>query len=203
MTLQLAGQRFGALLVSNEVVSRFGSSRTRRFWKCVCDCGNSTWVEASNLAGGNSKSCGICCKIKHGHARGRQSPTYKTWAAMLNRCRDANNAQYYLYEGRGIKVCKRWLRFENFLEDMGERPVGKTIDRKNNNGSYAPSNCRWATSKEQGNNRRTCKLSFAKADAARDLHALGVTKAEIARRFGVSFSAIVRVLDGSRWVRGV
>ena len=200
MTLHLAGKRFGRLLVTDEVKSVFRVDRPRRFWKCLCNCGEATWIEASNLTTGNSTSCKACCKIEHGHtSRSKQSRTYKSWAAMLNRCRNENCSMYYLYGGRRIKVCKRWFKFSNFLADMGERPTNKTIERRDNNKGYRPSNCYWGTSKEQGYNRRTTKLSFEKAKRIRALYAKGVIKAEIARIFAVSFSAISCVLDGSRW----
>jgi hypothetical protein len=80
--------------------------------------------------------------------------TYYSWASMLSRCRNPKNIEFHNYGGRGIKVCNRWKRFENFLADMGERPKGMTLDRINGDRNYEPLNCRWATLREQGNNSR-------------------------------------------------
>ena len=98
--------------------------------------------------------------VHHGHARDRgRSSTYNAWTAMMQRCRYPKHKQYADYGGRGINVCDRWLTFENFVADMGERPKGLTLDRwPNNDGDYAPGNCRWATRTEQNRNRRDNRM---------------------------------------------
>jgi len=92
----------------------------------------------------------------HGHASdGSESPTYRSWHSMINRCTNKNAVDYHRYGGRGISVCKRWIDFTKFLEDMGVRPDGKTLDRfPDNEGNYSPDNCRWATPKQQTANRK-------------------------------------------------
>jgi hypothetical protein len=99
-------------------------------------------------------------RATHGHTRGRKTtPEFNTWLAMRQRCHDQNHAKYPAYGAKGIRVCERWREsFEAFLEDMGPRPKGMTLDRKENALGYEPSNCRWATPKEQAKNRRAPKV---------------------------------------------
>ena len=152
--LDLTGKRFGRLFVlsySHTVKPGYA------YWLCRCDCGTLRSVVACNLSRGITKSCGClrASPLSHGHTSGgRHTPTYRSWYAMIQRCTNPRNHKYRDYGGRGISVCKRWRSFENFLADMGERPAGLTLDRRDNDGSYEPGNCRWATSHEQARNKR-------------------------------------------------
>jgi len=125
---------------------------------CLCECGNWKSVAACELKSEKTKSCGCydahrkkTQTIKHGYNR---TPTYTCWRNMLARCGNPNDARYGSYGGRGITVCDRWREFKNFLADMGEKPGGLTIERKDVNGNYEPGNSVWATQSEQDNNKR-------------------------------------------------
>jgi hypothetical protein len=97
-------------------------------------------------------------KPRHGHCTPKPSPTYRSWVSMRSRCYNPKDSKYVVYGGSGITVCERWHSFENFLEDMGPRPKGTTIDRyPNRAGNYELGNCRWATYSEQNFNRRKYK----------------------------------------------
>ena len=153
----LTGYRSGKLTAKRYI----GSVNQRRRWLCKCDCGSSKELTASDLTSGKVVSCG-CHKnaltskrnkdnTKHGLTG---SPTWISWFQMRQRCNNPNATDFKYWGGRGVKVDPSWDDFRSFLNDMGERPEGKTLDRINPFSDYQPGNCRWATPKEQSNNTR-------------------------------------------------
>jgi len=155
----MTGQKFGRLTA----ISHVGYKRKYAMWKCQCECGKIITVLGSDLRRGNTKSCGCFKKDRASethYIHGMDgTPTYKSWMGAKSRCCNPDDCHYKDYGGRGIMICGRWINsFENFLEDMGKRPQGKTIDRVNNDGNYSPENCRWSTPKEQSRNQRTNRL---------------------------------------------
>lgn len=164
--IDLTGKKFGNLTVISKVDKPSGLSNTRAQWLCVCSCGTTVRVEGPSLRNGPTKSCGCLrtemireSKITHGQCvKGSRSAAYNSWSQMIARCTNHNSTHYRHYGGRGIKVCERWKKFQNFYEDMGDCPKGLSIDRINNDGNYEPDNCRWATIYEQSNNKRTNRL---------------------------------------------
>lgn len=161
--VDMTGATFGRLTVIDS--TNVPGSDGRAAVLCRCECGVERLISKGHLAAGRIKSCG-CLRAemlasglnsdeKHGHTTGKRSPTYYSWHKMKQRCYNPKQVGYKNYGGRGIVVCDRWRdSFSAFLEDMGERPKGKTLDRIDPDGNYEPSNCRWASYSEQTQNRR-------------------------------------------------
>ena len=153
--------------------------------------------------------------FRHGHAKnGGESRAYISWKHMRGRCLRKTHKDYRFYGGRGIRICKRWRKFENFLADMGDRPEGLTLERKNNNRGYCKSNCRWATRKDQvankngnfikgqrglrGANAPWAKLRKSQVRKIRRLCGK-VAQRVIAKRFGIAQSMVSFINTGASW----
>ena len=151
-----AGNVYGKLTVLGIMSKdRYGSN-----WECLCECGNKTLVKGIHLRyKKGTRSCG-CIKgteVKHGQRMKRGKTTYHSWKSMKARCDEPNHPAADYYYDRGITYDPAWSDFETFYADMGERPVGTTLDRENNDLGYSKDNCRWATPKVQANNRRPAR----------------------------------------------
>lgn len=157
--IEMAGKKFNSLVV----IRRSFTKNRKIHWSCRCKCGNIVIVWGCYLRSGHTKSCGCLltevlikrnvAMAKHGKSH---SITYNTWGSMIARCCKKQSTKYPMYGAKGIKVCERWMDFENFLADMGERPSTQySIDRyPDRTGNYEPGNCRWATLEEQGRNKK-------------------------------------------------
>lgn len=160
------------------------ATRTRKPKTDRCACGNTKLIRA--------QQCRKCRRIGgrlhnprfvHGHnGRSGKSPTYNSWDMMRQRCNNPKYTDYANYGGRGIKVCERWSVFKNFLEDMGQRPIGLSLDRKDTNGDYSPGNCKWSSREEQ--NRNTRRSHWVEINGER------LVLADWARRLGVCYQTL-------------
>lgn len=204
VALELLGKQFGRLTVT----SRSANLNNKSMWECRCICGIVKVFRCGDLVTGKTRSCGCLQSelvskrmTKHGGAKvGKRISEYNIWQHMKKRCYDVDNANYYNYGARGVKICNRWLnRFDLFLKDMGYRP-SKThsLDRKNNNGNYTPSNCRWVTRDIQNKNKRNNiwitykRRKMVIADWAKELGCAGAGNIQYFLKRGKSFGDIVK-----------
>jgi len=186
------GVRYGRLTVLS-----FFRNNGSTVANCLCDCGAPKTANLNAIKRGKIHSCGCIKKAglrtTHGDSRrDGKSLEYRIWCAMRERCSNPHNKKFADYGGRGIKVCERWDRFDNFLADMGRKPTaGHSIDRyPSNDGNYEPSNCRWATSLEQGQNKRNNHLLSFGGET--------LTMAAWARRLGCTNTALIARIN-SGW----
>jgi hypothetical protein len=156
------GNKFGKLTVLHLDLEK--STKKRKFWVCICECGKTKSIISDSLSGNRTKSCG-CLQVENQliQAAKRRKwgpellPTRHIWRLMWRRCENSKDGVYKYYGARGIKVCDAWKDFDVFLSDMGIKPEGLTLERKDVNGNYCPKNCCWVTPLEQMRNRTNTK----------------------------------------------
>lgn len=212
----MVGQRFGRLLVTEFVEVRGGHAS----WRCICDCGATTTVYGHHLRHRThpTQSCGCLARetMETNHLNATTHGMTKTaehhiWNAMKQRCANPRDTGFKYYGGRGITVCDRWLEsFEAFYADMGPRPPGLTLERRDNSQGYSPENCYWATHTQQQRNRRpprewaalpgAFKLTQEMVDAIRAEYSTGgISQREIAKRYELAQQTVSDIVTRRTW----
>lgn len=182
----LTGMKFNKLTVQKKA----GTRNKRIFWLCKCECGNIKEVEGHSLKSGNTQSCGCLSKtnaLKHGISKTR---IYQIFEGMKSRCYDTNSPRYCYYGEKGVRVCDEWLNsplsFYEWAINNGYKG-NLTIERKDVNGDYSPENCKWATHKEQCNNRTTNRII--------EYNSHKYTMAQLSEKFKISYFTLRGRLD--------
>ena len=188
----LTGQQIGKWSVGESFQH---SVHHYRMYKCVCECGTEKDVRHDHLINGKTSSCG-CSVVKHGMTNSKE---YRVWDSMVRRCHSKSHHAFKDYGARGIAVCDKWRKFDGFIEDMGLKPEGMTLERIDNSIGYFKENCKWATMTEQSRNRRTTKLDADKVADIKKLIENGVSQNAIANQFAVSRSNIGHIAQGNIW----
>lgn len=207
----MVGRTFGRLTVIKRAPN--GPKWKVRF-ECRCSCGVTVVVASSHLCSGNSQSCG-CLRREYDHVRtrkhglstvGKYHPLYSTWSQMIRRCYRTTCQSYADYGARGITVCDRWRFGENgetgtecFIGDMGDRPKGTSLDRRDNQLGYSPTNCRWATRFEQMRNTRGNRTNVNQVAEIKRRLADGASRRELASEFSLSLSLINNIASERSW----
>src|ERR1017187_5031240 len=200
-TPDMRDQRFGRLVVLEQIIENGKNSR----WLCQCDCGNKTITGRPNLIQKKSFSCGCYNSEKtkeyftqHGMT---ETKTYKAWEYMKTRCLNEKCKSYKNYGERGITICEQWRNsFENFIQDMGERPDGYSLERINNNLGYSKENCKWIPRGHQSKNRRGCLTRKEVEEVREMLEQRKYPQVEIAKKFNVTPSCISCLKKGKTWL---
>lgn len=211
-----SGRRYGRLLVLSMVYEAGKDAKAR----CACDCGSEKTITAYNLKSGNTESCGCLARERtaelnralqrgvvmgeanrtHGYSR---TPTYTSWCDAKKRCYSPQNKRFAEYGGRGIGMCNSWrTSFDSFLQDMGERPKGMTLERLDVDKGYEPGNCIWATPAQQAQNTRANVATWESVRVMRKRRAEGVTYTQLVREFGMSYNNVRLICRGETWKEG-
>lgn len=184
MTVDLVGRKFGRVTVVKQSPYRNKGSVV---WECSCRCGATAFISSRDLLHADRKGCGNCADTKH--------PLYGIWRGIIARCTDTNSPSYKDYGGRGITICQEWKEeFLAFVEDMGPRPEGYSVERKDNEGNYNKDNCKWATAQEQAYNKRELVAKLTDQDLVDIYHAdRSLPSKLVADSYGVSAKTILNI----------